>query len=307
MAINYPNWFAAPRLELPDIIGEYMKGYRASKEPAAMRRQEEQERIANALKGLELQYAPEQYQQEALSRGLDIEKGRMENKYYPQTQEADIAYKRGQIAGQPIERALMQAQIAKAVAEANAEQNPSQAAYLKTLAQEQAKSDVEDANSRATILESTYKAGDLLGGYDSIIEDPEFMNTVGKTNTAKLYTSKWVGGNEDRLDLQAQIDYISGMFKDQIIKGYKGALSDYEQQEGLRRVPNYKDDPASFKAKKALMSKLNDSVQQRVTLIDQLRRQGVSKIDALKAAQKAFPIDFNEKSVVDEYEGAVPL
>jgi hypothetical protein len=73
MAFTLPNWFAAPQLETPDFLGEYMKGYRASQEPAAMRRKAEEERIANALKGLELQYAPQQYEQEATARGQGIE------------------------------------------------------------------------------------------------------------------------------------------------------------------------------------------------------------------------------------------
>lgn len=83
MAIQYPNWFQAPQLDVPDFLGEYMKGYRASKEPSAIRRQEEQERIANALKGLELQYAPQQYEQEQIARGQGIEKTGMENAALP--------------------------------------------------------------------------------------------------------------------------------------------------------------------------------------------------------------------------------
>ena len=57
---------------------------------------QEQQRIANALKQLEHEYAPEQYQQEAADRGLNIGRKEIENKYLEREKEADLAYKLAQ-------------------------------------------------------------------------------------------------------------------------------------------------------------------------------------------------------------------
>ena len=312
-----------PYHNIPDIIGEFMKGYRAAKEPAAIRRQEEQERIANALKGLELNYAPQTYEDEALKRGLEIERGQLENKALPEDirlrQLNDSLRAQGQYLTHdqmrqlirhneeehPLSMAERLARIAESQAKANQLGSPVQSAYDKAKATAQAKADVEDANARAATLESTYNTGDLLGNYESIANNPNFDKVVGKINTAELGTSKWTGGNKDRLALQAQIDYISGKLKDEIIQGYKGAISNYEQQEALRRIPNYKDDPASFRSKMELMMRLNNSVQMRAIRIDDLRNQGYSKLDALKIAQKEIPLPFEENE--DEYAGATAL
>lgn len=84
MPISLPRFMHQPDENIPDILGNYMRGYSLAGQPAAMRRQEEQERLANALKGLEYQFAPQQYEQEAEKRALSNAFQSRENEAQPE-------------------------------------------------------------------------------------------------------------------------------------------------------------------------------------------------------------------------------
>lgn len=64
MAINYPNWLAAPIQKSPfeNLFENVLKGYQMQQEPAKMREEQNARQQANALKKLELEHNPKEYE-----------------------------------------------------------------------------------------------------------------------------------------------------------------------------------------------------------------------------------------------------